>query len=80
MRASFIPFGPIKMIDLSWDAATQKHKVRLTIGFEPNMFHVNDEDIISIGSIFKVDIREIKSTSFKFLLVGIICLSQVENL
>lgn len=26
VRASFIPFGPIKMIDLSWDAATQKHK------------------------------------------------------
>ena len=67
------------MIDLSWDAATQKHKVRLTI-FELNMFHVNNEDIISIVSIFKVDIREIKSTSFQFLLVGIIGLSHVENL
>jgi len=27
IRASFIPFGPIKMIDLSWDAATGRHKV-----------------------------------------------------
>ncbi|XP_066915151.1 poly(U)-binding-splicing factor PUF60-like isoform X1 [Clytia hemisphaerica] len=26
IRASFIPFGPIKMIDLSWDAATGRHK------------------------------------------------------
>ena len=31
VRASFIPFGPIKMIDLSWDAATQKHKVSLLL-------------------------------------------------
>lgn len=26
IRASFIPFGPIKMIDLSWDSATGRHK------------------------------------------------------
>jgi len=26
IRSSFIPFGPIKMIDLSWDAATGRHK------------------------------------------------------
>ncbi|XP_065648745.1 poly(U)-binding-splicing factor PUF60 isoform X5 [Hydra vulgaris] len=34
VRASFLPFGPIKMIDLSWDSATMKHKARTSqIGF-----------------------------------------------
>ena len=56
VRASFIPFGPIKMIDLSWDAATQKHKVRLITGFERSIIHVNNKDI-SIYSIFKVNIQ-----------------------
>ena len=32
IRSSFIPFGPIKMIDLSWDAATGRHKVRYQAG------------------------------------------------
>ena len=76
VRASFIPFGPIKMIDLSWDAATQKHKVRLITGFEQNMFHVNNKDIISIDGIFKVDIRGNQSDVLEFLLVEIIGLGQ----
>lgn len=28
IRSSFIPFGPIKKIDMSWDPTTMKHKVR----------------------------------------------------
>ena len=27
IRSSFIPFGPIKKIDMSWDPTTMKHKV-----------------------------------------------------
>lgn len=27
IRTAFIPFGPIKKIDLSWDPLTMKHKV-----------------------------------------------------
>lgn len=27
VRQAFIPFGPIKKIDLSWDPLTMKHKV-----------------------------------------------------
>lgn len=28
IRQAFIPFGPIKSIDMSWDSVTMKHKVR----------------------------------------------------
>lgn len=28
VRQAFIPFGPIKSIDMSWDSVTMKHKVR----------------------------------------------------
>ena len=27
IKQAFIPFGPIKKIDLSWDPLTMKHKV-----------------------------------------------------
>ena len=27
IRQAFAPFGPIKMIDMSWDSVTMKHKV-----------------------------------------------------
>lgn len=27
VRQAFIPFGPIKSIDMSWDSVTMKHKV-----------------------------------------------------
>lgn len=27
IRQAFIPFGPIKSIDMSWDSITMKHKV-----------------------------------------------------
>ena len=26
IRAAFLPFGPIKSINMSWDPVTQKHK------------------------------------------------------
>ena len=29
IRQAFIPFGPIKSIDLAWDNITMKHKVRM---------------------------------------------------
>lgn len=33
IRQAFVPFGPIKSIDMSWDSVTMKHKVRRTHTF-----------------------------------------------
>lgn len=43
VRQAFIPFGPIKSIDMSWDSVTMKHKVRwgrLSLRFHSPLLHL----------------------------------------
>ncbi|MEQ2179765.1 Poly(U)-binding-splicing factor puf60, partial [Goodea atripinnis] len=38
IRQAFIPFGPIKSIDMSWDSVTMKHKVALEADYHREPF------------------------------------------
>lgn len=66
IRASFLPFGPIKSINMSWDPVTQKHK-----GFAFVEYEIPEGAQLALEQMNGAMLggRNIKVLTFEFLIL-----------